>query len=122
MFCDLVDSTKLAAELDPEVYSELVDDYYQVCGEIIGRYNGFVSQYLGDGILAFFGYPEAGETTAEDAVVAALEISRRWARSKAVRTTAESRSRPASASTRGSWSSPRSVLRSDARLTPSATP
>jgi class 3 adenylate cyclase/tetratricopeptide (TPR) repeat protein len=74
MFCDLVGSTKLASELDPETYGEVVDGYYQVCGDIIRRYNGFVSQYLGDGILAFFGYPEAGETTAEDAVAAALEI------------------------------------------------
>ena len=75
MFCDLIDSTKLAAQLDAEVYSELIDTYYQVCGDAISRYDGFVSQYLGDGVLAFFGYPEAGETTAENAVAAALEIS-----------------------------------------------
>ena len=76
MFCDLVGSTSIAAQLDPEVYGELMDTYYQVCGDVIRRYKGFVSQYLGDGILALFGYPEAGETTAEDAVDASLEILR----------------------------------------------
>ncbi len=76
MFCDLVGSTKLAAELDPEVYTELINAYYRVSGDIIRRYGGFVSQYLGDGILAFFGYPEAGETTAEDGVAAGLDMLR----------------------------------------------
>jgi class 3 adenylate cyclase len=76
MFCDLADSTKLAARLDPEVFGEVVDTYYQLCGDAIRQYNGFVANYLGDGLLALFGYPEAAETTAEDAVEAALEIQR----------------------------------------------
>ena len=74
MFCDLADSTQISGRLDPETFSELVDTFYQVCGEAISRRNGFVANYLGDGLLALFGYPEAGETSAQDAIAAGLDI------------------------------------------------
>src|SRR5262249_40614340 len=74
MFCDLADSTQISSRLDPETFSELVDTFYQVCGEAISRRNGFVANYLGDGLLALFGYPEAGETTAQDAIATGLDI------------------------------------------------
>ncbi len=74
MFCDLADSTQISGRLDPETFSELVDTFYQVCGEAISRRNGFVANYLGDGLLALFGYPEAGETSAQDAIATGLDI------------------------------------------------
>ena len=74
MFCDLADSTAMSARLDPETFSEVVDTFYGLCGRAIRRCNGFVANYIGDGLLALFGYPEAGERTSEHAVTAALEI------------------------------------------------
>ena len=74
MFCDLANSTQISGHLDPETFSELVDTFYQVCGEAISRRNGFVANYMGDGLLALFGYPEAGETSARDAIAAGLDI------------------------------------------------
>ena len=74
MFCDLADSTAMSLRLDPETFSEIVDTYYGLCGRAIRRCNGFVANYIGDGLLALFGYPEAGERTSEHAVTAALEI------------------------------------------------
>jgi class 3 adenylate cyclase len=74
MFCDLANSTQIGGRLDPETFSELVDTFYQVCGEAILRRNGFVANYLGDGLLALFGYPEAGETSARDAIATGLDI------------------------------------------------
>ena len=55
MFCDLVGSTELSTRLDPEELRDMVRAYQQVCTEAIGRFEGFVAQYLGDGILAYFG-------------------------------------------------------------------
>jgi hypothetical protein len=55
MFCDLADSTAMAARLDPETFSEVVDAYYGLCGRAIRRCNGFVANYIGDGLLALFG-------------------------------------------------------------------
>jgi class 3 adenylate cyclase len=74
MFCDLANSTQISGHLDPETFSELVDTFYNVCGEAISRRNGFVANYLGDGLLALFGYPEAGETSARDAIATGLDI------------------------------------------------
>src|SRR5262245_17804396 len=68
MFCDLVDSTKLSSQLDPEEYREVVRAYQQVCTDVIQRYNGHIAQLLGDGLLIYFGYPVAHEDDAQRAV------------------------------------------------------
>src|SRR5262249_5259624 len=61
MFCDLVDSTKLSSQLDPEDYRAVVRAYQRVCTEVIQRYDGHIAQYLGDGLLVYFGYPQSHE-------------------------------------------------------------
>src|SRR5262249_55828163 len=58
MFCDLVDSTKLSSQLDPEDWRDVVRAYQRVCTEIIQRYDGHIAQLLGDGLLVYFGYPQ----------------------------------------------------------------
>ena len=57
LFCDLVDSTSLARQLDPEDLREVVRAYHQTCAAVIHRYDGYIAQYLGDGLLVYFGYP-----------------------------------------------------------------
>lgn len=74
MFCDLVGSTPLSRQLDPEDMLEVLTLYREACLPVIEHYGGFVSQYMGDGILALFGYPTAHEEDAERAVFAALGI------------------------------------------------
>src|SRR5262249_40148083 len=74
MFCDLVDSTKLSSQLDPEEYRDMVRAYQNVCTEVIQRYDGHIAQLLGDGLLAYFGYPQAHEDDAQRAVRTGLEI------------------------------------------------
>jgi class 3 adenylate cyclase len=74
MFCDLVGSTALSARLDPEDLREVIAAYHRCTAEIVRRFGGFVSQYLGDGVLVYFGYPQAHEDDAERAVGAALEL------------------------------------------------
>ena len=74
LFCDLVDSVKLAAGLDPEDWREVVDAYQKAAGEEIERLAGHVAQYLGDGLLVYFGYPQAHEDDAIRGVSAALAI------------------------------------------------
>jgi len=74
MFCDLVGSTALSHSLDPEPLRELLRSYQQTCGRVIERYDGHVAQYLGDGLMVYFGWPKAHEDDAERAVRAALEI------------------------------------------------
>jgi class 3 adenylate cyclase/tetratricopeptide (TPR) repeat protein len=74
MFCDLVGSTALSARLDPEDLREVIAAYHKCAGAIVRRFGGFVSQYLGDGVLVFFGYPQAHEDDAERAVRAGLEL------------------------------------------------
>jgi len=74
MFCDLVDSTKLSSQLDPEDYREVVRQYQRVCSEVIRRYDGHVAQYLGDGLLVYFGFPQAHEDDAQRAVRTGLGI------------------------------------------------
>ena len=75
VFCDLVGMTEFASTLDPEDLRELLDGYHRCVGEILERHSGFIAQYLGDGILAYFGYPKAGEDDAERAIRASLEIT-----------------------------------------------
>ncbi len=72
MFCDLVDSTKLSSQLDPEDYRDMVRAYQRVCAEVITRFDGHIAQLLGDGLLIYFGYPHAHEDDAQRAVRAGL--------------------------------------------------
>ena len=72
MFCDLVDSTKLSSQLDPEDYRDVVRAYQTACTEVIRRYDGHIAQLLGDGLLVYFGYPQAHEDDAHRAVRAGL--------------------------------------------------
>jgi class 3 adenylate cyclase/predicted ATPase len=74
MFCDLVGSTELSGQLDPEELHDLTRQYQSVCAEVIGRHAGHVAQFMGDGLLAYFGYPVAHEDDAQRAVRAGLEI------------------------------------------------
>ena len=77
LFCDLVDSSRLAGRLDPEDLREVLTSYQRRATEIVETFGGMVARYQGDGILAYFGYPAASEDDAERAVNAALELSRR---------------------------------------------
>ncbi len=72
MFCDLVGSTALSAQLDPEDLREVITAYHRAVAEIVTRSNGFVSRYMGDGVLVYFGFPQAHEDDAEQAVRAGL--------------------------------------------------
>jgi class 3 adenylate cyclase len=74
MFCDLVGSTALSTRLDPEDMREIVGAYHRSCADLITRAGGFVARYMGDGVLAYFGYPQALEHDAERAVRAALSL------------------------------------------------
>ncbi len=74
MFCDLVGSTALSTQLDPEDYHAVVQQYHQTCEAVIQRYGGFVPQHLGDGLLVYLGYPVAHEDDAQRAVRTALGI------------------------------------------------
>jgi class 3 adenylate cyclase len=74
LFCDLVDSTVLARQLDPEDYREVVRAYQRACAELIQRYRGHFAQYLGDGLLVYFGYPQAHEDEAHHAIRTGLEM------------------------------------------------
>jgi len=76
MFCDLVGSTALSTELDPEELRELIQIYRDACGTIAQRYEGHVAQYLGDGLMIYYGWPVAHEDDAERAVRSALEMVR----------------------------------------------
>jgi TOMM system kinase/cyclase fusion protein len=72
LFCDLVDSTPLASQLDPEDLREVVRAYQETCAKVIARFEGHIAQYLGDGLLVYFGYPLAHEDDAQRAVRAGL--------------------------------------------------
>jgi class 3 adenylate cyclase len=74
LFCDLVDSTALSSQLDPEDWRDVVRAYQEVCAKVTTRYEGHVAQYLGDGLLVYFGYPQAHEDDAQRAVRAGLGI------------------------------------------------
>src|SRR5215472_16494631 len=75
MFCDLVGSTALSTRLDPEDMREIIGAYHRCCAEQIAKAGGFVAKYMGDGVLAYFGYPEAHEDDAERGVRAALGLT-----------------------------------------------
>jgi len=74
MFSDLVGSTALSARMDPEDLREIISGYQKCVAETVGRYGGFVAKYMGDGVLIYFGYPQAHEDDAERAVRAGLEL------------------------------------------------
>jgi class 3 adenylate cyclase len=74
MFCDLVGSTALSAQLDPEDLRGIITTYHRCCTELIEHNDGFVAKYMGDGVLAYFGYPQAHEYDAERAVRAGLAL------------------------------------------------
>jgi class 3 adenylate cyclase/tetratricopeptide (TPR) repeat protein len=74
MFCDLVGSTEISARLDPEEWREIEADYLRAVAETISRFDGFVAKYLGDGVMAYFGWPEAHDNDAERAARAGLAI------------------------------------------------
>jgi class 3 adenylate cyclase/predicted ATPase len=76
LFCDLIGSTALSDKLDPEDMRELLREYQGLCAEAVARYHGHIAQYLGDGLLVYFGYPLAHEDDAVRAVHAGLEIVR----------------------------------------------
>ncbi len=91
LFCDLVDSTRLASQLDPEDWREVVRAYQQTSAEVIQRFEGHIAQYLGDGLLVYFGYPQAHEDDAQRAVRTGLAmlqamgtLNRRLAQEKGV--------------------------------------
>ena len=74
MFSDLVGSTALSARIDPEDLREVISAYQKCVAETVGRFGGFVAKYMGDGVLVYFGYPQAHEDDAERAVRAGLEL------------------------------------------------
>lgn len=76
MFCDLAGSTELSVRLDPEETREIILAYQRVCSAAIGAYDGFIGRFFGDGILVYFGYPNACEDAAERAVRVGLDVVR----------------------------------------------
>src|SRR5262245_8199832 len=74
MFSDLVGSTALSARMDPEDLREIISAYQKCVAETVQRFGGFVAKYMGDGVLVYFGYPQAHEDDAERAVRAGLEL------------------------------------------------
>jgi class 3 adenylate cyclase len=74
MFCDLMGSTELSQKLDPEDYRDLLTAFQDACSDAVKRHQGHVAKHLGDGLLAYFGYPQAHEDDAEQAVRAGLAV------------------------------------------------
>src|SRR5215472_9612714 len=74
LFCDLVGSTALASRLDPEDLREIIGGYHRCVADAVARFDGFVANYMGDGVLVYFGYPRAHEDDAEQAVRAGLAL------------------------------------------------
>src|SRR6516165_6924592 len=74
LFCDLVGSTALSSRLDPEDLREIIGVYHRCVADAVGRFDGFVAKYMGDGVLVYFGYPQAHEDDAEQAVRAGLAL------------------------------------------------
>src|SRR5579863_2962152 len=74
MFCDLVGSTALSTQLDPEDLRDVIAAYHKCTAEVMTRLGGYVAKYMGDGVLIYFGYPEAHEADAENAVRAGLAL------------------------------------------------
>src|SRR6202035_2768955 len=76
MFCDLVGSTALSTQFDPEDLRDLIGAYHRTVATVVAGFDGFVAKYMGDGVLIYFGYPRAHEDDAERAVRAGLETIR----------------------------------------------
>ena len=74
LFCDLVDSTALSRRLDPEDLQDVIRRFLDACSNVIGQFNGYIAKYMGDGMLVYFGYPQAHEHDAERAVHSGLAI------------------------------------------------
>jgi class 3 adenylate cyclase len=74
LFSDLVGSTAIAAQLDPEEWREIIAAYHRAVTQAIERFGGHVANYLGDGVMAYFGWPEAHDNNAERAIRAGLSI------------------------------------------------
>src|SRR5262245_18998056 len=74
MFCDLVGRTELSARLDPEDLREVIGAYHRTVAEAVAGFDSFVAKYMGDGVLVYFGYPQAHEDDAERAVRAGLGV------------------------------------------------
>jgi class 3 adenylate cyclase len=100
LFCDLVGSTEIAARLDPEEWQEIVAAYHRAAAEAIGRFGGHVAKYLGDGVMAYFGYPEAHDNDAERAARAGLAILESLAQLNQLGSTGSSLSSPVKLSAR----------------------
>jgi class 3 adenylate cyclase len=83
MFADLVGSTELSARMDPEDLRDIISTYQKCVTETVRRFDGFVAKYMGDGVLAYFGYPQAHEDDAERAVRAGLDLIARLAQLEA---------------------------------------
>src|SRR5215471_16415042 len=74
MFCDLVGSTVLSTQLDPEELREVIQTYRETCASVLRRFGGYLAKYIGDGLMVYFGYPQAHEDDAQHAVWAGLGI------------------------------------------------
>jgi class 3 adenylate cyclase len=74
LFCDIVDSTEVAARLDPEDLRDVMRAYQAACADVVRRFEGYLARFLGDGVLAYFGWPQAHEDDAERAVRAGLQL------------------------------------------------
>ncbi len=74
MFCDLVGSTALSARLDPEDMREVLRAYQDACAGVVARYDGYVAKFMGDGVLAYFGWPRGHENDAERAISSGLGV------------------------------------------------
>ncbi len=74
MFCDLVGSTELSTRFDPEDLQELIRAYQEACAKVIAEYNGYIAKFMGDGVLVYFGYPQAHENDAERAARSGLGV------------------------------------------------
>src|SRR6266567_3444541 len=116
MFSDLVGSTALSARMDPEDLREVISAYQKCVAETVRRFGGFVAKYLGDGVLVYFGYPQAHEDDAERAVRAGLELNA----ASAVRRRILRRACKASPN-RTWWSSPRARANFSATYSSSRT-
>ena len=84
MFCDLAGSTALSARLDPEDLREVIGAYHRCVSETVARFDGYVAKYMGDGVLVYFGYPQAHEDDAERRSAPGSRSSRQSAGSKAL--------------------------------------
>src|SRR3970040_3187076 len=74
MFCDMVSSSTLSEQLDPEELRDVMRNYQEVCSDVIRRHDGHIAKYIGDGLLVYFGSPLAHQDDAQRAVRAGLEI------------------------------------------------